>query len=92
MNAKYAVLFEGNNLLMQDPKTHAWKRYGFFTTRLVEADQAKRAIRTATELVWKELNDLGLAVSDVRLSVDDVVQVDSFQTEPPGKGFTFYPE
>jgi|GEM_PF-2322709 len=90
---KYIVMIEGRNLIFaSDGKP---KRFGFSTTRDIEARSPEEAGRLAIESV-KQDGELNRALlngpSDPpRIVVVESVRVDSFETyRRPGYGYIFY--
>jgi hypothetical protein len=90
---KYSVLIEGENLFMD---LQGVQRFGFFTTRYVEAADVESASKRAIALVGKELLAQGCLLNEhgdnPAYTVGEILQIDSFNgVNVPGKGFTFYP-
>lgn len=93
---KYIVRLEGRNFLIQNLDTARPRKLGFFTTRLVEAPDSESAEVCAIDLARMELASLQVVLNDSAdpptIKVDEMWEVEQFDGEPPGKGFTFYPE
>lgn len=86
-------MMEGRNLLLRE--NSRYKKFGFFTTRRIEAESANLAKKSALTLVRAELINIMLNSADDPLSLDieSIEEVVSFGSNPvPGKGFSLYPE
>lgn len=87
---------DGRNFLIQNPDTDRPRKFGLFTTRLVEASDSESAEVCAVDLARMELASLQVVLNDSTdpptIKVDEMWEVEEFDGEPPGKGFTFYPE
>ncbi len=93
--SKYIVRIEGRTVLVKDQATQSTKRMGFFATRMLETSGETDATREAIELIKRDLTAQGVESDPDRslnLTVDAITIVDVFPSEPPGKGFTFYPD
>ena len=72
-------------------------KYGFYTTRFVEAEDSKEAENIAVEII-KNDNKLKPSVlneksNPPKIYVEEIVELDSFDDiKTPGGGYTFYPE
>ncbi len=69
---------------------------GFFTTRFVEASDCREAERHAIELVQANLKEIMLNQpgDPPTFHVEEVIELAWFpcDIEPPGAGYTWYPE
>ena len=90
---RYYILIEGENLLVNlDGKLG---RYGFFTSRLLCANDAADAEIKAFEIIKNELSPLVLNdLSDPpNMHASEILEIESFgEASVPGSGFTWYPE
>ena len=90
---KYRVMVEGANFLisLDDEPT----KLGFFTTRYVEAQDAREAEAKAMDMLRVELSELvqnDMADSPV-MFLEDITELDSFLDCPtPGTGFSWFPD
>lgn len=90
---KYRIMLEGRNLLLREDSQ--CKKFGFFTTRYVEAESASIAKETAFAMVKSELNNIMQNSTDdsLVLTVESIDEVISFGNNlVPGEGFSLYPE
>jgi len=92
-NRKYKILIEGRHFLVriEDPP----HKFGFFTTRFVEAPNTAEAERIALHLIGEELKDMVLnsPQNPPMISVVESEEVSSFRDySVPGAGFTWFPE
>ena len=90
---KYKVLVEGANFLVSFDSETA--KYGFFTTRFVEAEDSEEAENQAVELLRQELatvveNDHS---DSPVMFVDEIEEIDSFEgVNMPGSGVVWFPD
>ncbi len=88
---KYKVIVEGSNLSISlDGKAG---KYGFFTTRFIEAPNMKDAETLALTMLRDELKSAVLNdISDPPvISVDEIQEINDFDRKLfPGSGFTWY--
>jgi hypothetical protein len=92
---KYRVFLNGQNFLLSVDGERG--KYGFYTTRCVEAADASSAASEAVERLRLErsLGELGLNAPDdpPRLAVERVEELETFKgVENLAPGLTFYPE
>lgn len=90
---KFRIMLEGNNILMQEDSQI--NKFGFFTTRLVEAESENVAKELAINLVVSELNliILNSTTAPPSISIESIDEVTSFGNDlAPGKGFSWYRE
>lgn len=90
---KYRIMLEGRHLLLKDDVQSS--KFGFFTTRYVEADSESLAVEMAFALVRYELRNIMLNSKDdpIVLTVDSIDELSSFGNNiVPGEGFSLYPE
>ncbi len=90
---KYKVLIEGGNCLLHAQKSP--QKYGFFTTRFIEAQDSSNAEKIAIDLIRGELLEkvLNDPSDPPLLSLSEIREVESFDNHlVPGTGFTWYPE
>jgi hypothetical protein len=94
--SKYVVSLEGRSLLIQNLDAGRPRKLGFFTTRLVEAADSESAEIRAINAARLELASLQVVLNDSTdpptIEVDEMWEVEEFDSEPPGEGFTYYPE
>ena len=92
---KYRVYLEGKNFLLSfngKPEKH-----GFFTTRFVEANNPEEAENISIGLIRSD-TDFKTAVLNKQddppmIYLKEIVKLIDFgDIEPPGSGYTFYPE
>jgi len=92
---KYKVMLNGRNFqIASDGVIH---RYGFFTTRCVEANNPRDAELLAVDIVK---NDALLRTTvknkpenPPMIHLDELIEVTDFEDAlVPGKGYSFYPE
>lgn len=93
MKKKFRILVEGQNYTFISNNTR--EKFGFFTTRFVEADNSSEAEDIVLQLIndelkqiaWNDLNDPPV------ISIDEIEIISSFENiDVPGFGFTFYKE
>ena len=90
---KFKVLIEGRNFVIEE--NNKCKKYGFFTTRFVQAEDAFHAETIALDLIRNELNNVVLneQVDPPMLHVEAINEVASFGGNlVPGTGFSWYIE
>lgn len=93
--AKYYVLINGQNFLVD--KRGQIRKYGFFTTRCVDADGPQQAEVSAISLLRRN-QSLKKMVRNAEgdqpmLYVEEVAQVEPFHSLPRSEqGFSWYPE
>lgn len=92
---KYKVFLQGKNFLISIDKKI--QKYGFYTTRFVEANDEKEAenksvdlIRDDPELRQSVLNDKDDPPTIYMETIDELYDFNG--TNVPGNGYTFYPE
>jgi hypothetical protein len=90
---KFRVLIEAENLLMD---IHGIQRFGFYTTRYVEAADADEASEHAIHLAQNELFSTGAILNEHGdppvFSISEISRIDTFRgLNAPGKGFSFHP-
>ncbi len=86
-------MLEAKNILLSVDSQ--LKKYGFFTTRYIEAESAFIAKEVSIELVRSQLEHfiLNKSVDEVLLEIESVTELVSFGDNlVPGKGFSWYPE
>ena len=90
---KYKVLVEGANFLVQmETET---KKYGFFTTRFVEAWDEDEAESKVVEMLRVELKMLvqNEKADSPLMFVEEVEEINSFDgINLPSDGFAWYPD
>ncbi len=87
---KFRVFLRGENFLLKEEGSV--KRFGFYTTRFVEALDEDQAEQTAVELVRKE-DQLQEAVWNDQsdppmIFVEEIDEISTFESH--GGGFSFY--
>jgi hypothetical protein len=90
---KYSVFINGTNFKLKEKGV--LKRYGFFTTRYVNAISAKEAEENAFNLVKKEVKKSFIRdlAEPAFMFADEVQELESFgDVLVPGKGFSLYEE
>ena len=91
--AKYSVFIRGENLFIEiDGKIG---RYGFYTTRYVEAEDENAATSIVLELIQKELAKVSLndSTDAPLLEMEEIQEIESFgDIKPPGSGFSLFKE
>jgi hypothetical protein len=93
--AKFHVFLNGTNFWLKFGGKPG--RFGFYTTRFIQADSAEQAELLAVELIREDealrnnlLND---ASDPPKITLERIEEVDSFgDHKPPGAGYAFYPE
>lgn len=91
----FSVMLNGLNFLLETDGI--LKKYGFFTTRYVEALDEIEAEQRAVDLIRSD-NDLKAAVRNPKddppqLRLDSISELSDFKDmHPPGEGYSFYPE
>ena len=92
---KYRVSLQGENFLLSfDGKP---EKHGFYTTRFVEANDPKEAETISINLIRND-PDLKAAVLNKQgdppmIYTKEIEELINFKDiEPPGGGYTFYPE
>jgi hypothetical protein len=91
---KYSVMLEGRDFLLEIGGSV--KKYGFFTTRYVEAENPEEAEMKAVQLVRTD-QSLQQAVrnegSSPAIHLSSFLELRSFDgVRPPGRGYSFFPE
>jgi hypothetical protein len=91
---KYSVMLEGRYFLLEIDG--AVMKYGFYTTRYVEAEDPQEAEMKAVQLVRTD-QSLKLAVKNEGASpmiyLSSIEELRSFDgVHPPGGGHSFFPE
>ena len=91
---KYSVMLEGRNFLLDIEGSV--KKYGFFTTRYVEAENPEQAEIKAVQLI-KEDRSLKMAAKNEGLKpmiyLDSITELMSFEgVRLPGTGYSFFPD
>jgi hypothetical protein len=95
---RFCVTLEGGPVFLTDPATTQLARFGFFTTRWVQAATVQEATSIACKLVIEELAAKGrVNPPDQPLNVtsQEVVQlswIESLRQRGTGGGFSFFPE
>lgn len=89
---KFRVFLRGEHFFLKEEGLV--ERYGFYTTRFVEALDEDQAEQTAVELVRKE-DQLREAVWNDQpdpsmIFVEEIVEISTFESQ--GSGFSFYEE
>jgi hypothetical protein len=92
---KYKVFVRGENFLLN--RNGIAEKFGFYSTRFVEANNEEHAEETAIATLRDEptLRDavLNEKSDPPMMYVEDISQLDSFEDlNIPGTGFSFYPE
>ena len=90
---KYRVFVNGTNLLLRIDGVLG--RYGFYTTRYVEAPNGTSAAEKALTLIREELQDMVLneLTDKPSLDVEETQHLVSFgDAIVPGQGFSLYEE
>ena len=93
---KFEVFLEGTNVCLMIEGDPPNRRYGFYTTRWLEASDENAASETALRMVKLELDERkasGQEARDLpRIWVSEIFEVDTFkEIVAPGQGFTFFP-
>ncbi|MBZ0165422.1 MAG: hypothetical protein K8I00_01355 [Candidatus Omnitrophica bacterium] len=91
---KYAVILNGEYFWARQDSSKK-KRYGFYTTRYIEAPTREQASKDAMEHVVEELESMFIKdpTNPGKIEVVEVSKLDTFDgIEVPGAGFTLYPE
>jgi hypothetical protein len=92
---KYRVFVRGQNFLFDlDGKV---KRFGFYTTRFVEANDELEARQSAITMLRQDPKLLGTMLNEEfdapMLFTEEIAELDSFDgVTLPGPGFAFYPD
>jgi hypothetical protein len=90
---KYRLMVEGANFLVTFDNETA--KYGFFTTRFLEAENESDAEANAMDMLREELADIvqnDLADSPV-MFLEEIEEIGSFADCPaPGTGFVWFPD
>lgn len=90
---KYRVMVEGANFLITFDNETA--KYGFYTTRFLEAENEEDAEVNAMDILREELADIvqnDLADSPV-MFLAEIEELRSFADYPvPGTGFVWFPD
>jgi hypothetical protein len=90
---KYKVMVEGVNFLVEmDSEV---RKYGFFTTRFVEALDQDDAKGRVIEMLRVELKTLvqNKKSDSPMMFVEEIEELETFgKFKVPGAGFTWYPE
>jgi hypothetical protein len=94
MMKKYRVMLEGRNFLLD--MEGSVEKYGFFTTRYVEAENPEQAEIKAVQLI-REDQSLKVAAknegSKPLIYLDSIVELESFEgVRLPGTGYSFFPD
>lgn len=95
---KFRVMLEGRNvaLLLRRWFRRRRENVGFFTTRLVSAEDETLAAQQAISLVRAELHESGMGAfqgDSIVVRCKQIEELSSFDdAEAPGRGFTFFPE
>ncbi len=94
MVKKYNVMLEGRNFLLDIDSSV--KKYGFFTTRYVEAENPEQAEMIAVQLI-REDQKLKTATknegSKPMIYLYSITELESFEgVRLPGTGYTFFPD
>lgn len=90
---KYSILIAGSNVFIKMDGDIG--RYGFYTTRYVEAINDEEAIAMAMSLIKDELETISLNDPDDPpiLQTEEIDLLDSFEgIKTPGTGFSLYKE
>ena len=90
---KYRVFVEGKNFIVKIE--NKIDRYGFFTTRFIEAKHAQDAEKISLDLIRDELKDVVLneKPDPPMLYINEIDELESFGDHlVPGKGFTWFEE
>lgn len=87
-------MLEGRGFLMD--MEGSVKKYGFFTTRYVEAENPEQAELKAIQLI-REDQSITMAVknegSKPSIYLDSIAELESFEdVRLPGRGYTFFPD
>lgn len=88
---KYSVTIEGSNFLINIEKID--QKYGFFTTRFINAENSSSAEKKALDYISNELKDIVLnKQSDPPMMfLDKIEKVETFgDQKTPGSGFTWF--
>ena len=94
---KYRVMVEGVNFLigMEEGSSIEVGKYGFFTTRFVEALDADDAETKVIEMLRVELKTMvqNEKSDSPMMFVDEMEELETFgEFEVPGRGFTWFPD
>ena len=89
---KFVVIIEGRNVYIR--LEEATNRVGFFATRFIESENREAAEETALALIKSELLDVILneRSNPPVMLIEDVMEVNSFDEDNSGSGFTWFPE
>lgn len=88
---KYNVTVEGSNFLINIEKID--QKYGFFTTRFINAENSLSAEKKALDYIRNELKDIVLnEQSDPPMMfLDKIEKAETFgDQKTPGSGFTWF--
>jgi len=88
---KYNVTIEGSNFLINIEKIN--QKYGFFTTRFINAENSSSAEKKALDYIRSELKDIVLnEQSDPPMMfLDKIEKVETFgDQKTPVSGFTWF--
>jgi hypothetical protein len=91
---KYSVTLEGRNFLLDIEGSV--KKYGFFTTRYVEAENAEQAEMKAVQLIRKDQSLKTTAKNEgakPMVYLDSITELESFEgVRLPGTGYAWFPD
>ena len=94
MTKKYGVMLEGRGFLL-DMKGSVQK-YGFFTTRYIEADSPEQAEIRAVQLIRQDKLIKSAAKNEgsrPMIYVDSITELKSFEgSRRPGTRYRFFPD
>ncbi len=73
------------------------KKFGFYTTRYVEAENSEAAEQKAVDIIRNDKEFMGVIINEAgdqpMVYLDQLYEVESFENESvPGQGYTFFPE
>lgn len=90
----FRVFLEGGNFLIRLDGRR--RRFGFFVTRFVEAQDEADAATRSVRLLWDELSRKGGVLNDAadapRIVVDRIEEIDPADKPDTNPGFAWFPE
>lgn len=89
---KFKVLIEGINCFIKFE--NEIKKVGFFTTRFIESENRETAEINVLHSIKNELCDIILneRLNPPGLSIEEITEIEVFDTHDSGLGFTWYLE
>jgi hypothetical protein len=94
MMRKYRIMLEGRGFLLD--LEGSVKKYGFFATRYVEAENPKHAELKAVQLIREDLSAKTAVKNEgtkPMISLDSIAELESFEdVQLPGTGYSFFPD